>query len=205
MGLSGRVQARVDHMGRVELAEAEVAALVRTKTLHVGLISGGRLGRRGRCPASPLQAPSPSSTPTDLARTTPKVIDEAAPQPDVGAERRAGRSTCPADGRCCARCPSHPSRSAAWRRPSSPARARAGRQGERRQGARRRRAAWVSVGYSCSPLSRSVLFLKNAGIPLLVVVLINNKQFPRNLLIKNLIIDPSTYHLSPHKHTDDSL
>jgi hypothetical protein len=38
MGLSERVRARVEHMGRAELADVEAAALVRTKTVHVGLI-----------------------------------------------------------------------------------------------------------------------------------------------------------------------
>ena len=38
LGLSERVRARVEDAGRVELSEVEAAALVRTKSVHVGLI-----------------------------------------------------------------------------------------------------------------------------------------------------------------------
>ena len=41
VGLSERVRTRVEEFGRVELRDAEAAALVRSKAVHVALVAGG--------------------------------------------------------------------------------------------------------------------------------------------------------------------
>ena len=43
MGLSERVRTRVEEFGRVELRDAEAAALVRSKAVHVALVAGAVL------------------------------------------------------------------------------------------------------------------------------------------------------------------
>ena len=43
VGLSERVRTRVEEFGRVELRDAEAAALVRSKAVHVALVAGAML------------------------------------------------------------------------------------------------------------------------------------------------------------------
>ena len=43
VGLSERVRTRVEEFGRVELRDAEAAALVRSKAVHVALLAGAML------------------------------------------------------------------------------------------------------------------------------------------------------------------
>ena len=43
VGLSERVRTRVEEFGRVELRDAEAAALVRSKAVHVALVAGAVL------------------------------------------------------------------------------------------------------------------------------------------------------------------